>query len=141
LFLEFLAIKHVYWYIIRILTPKGQTGPTGAKLVLGSVVWTHTIFRILEFFSKCISNKLRVSANFMILSAMDQKLWMFEVLRKSLGRAGMCWSHPARVDHMCKKWRAGGKKNSKKGKRVRQAKRRPAAGGRPAVACRPWVDT
>jgi hypothetical protein len=23
---------------------------------------------------------------------MDQKLWVFEVLRRSLGRAGMCWS-------------------------------------------------
>jgi hypothetical protein len=22
----------------------------------------------------------------------DQKLWVFEVIRRSLGRAGMCWS-------------------------------------------------
>jgi hypothetical protein len=33
-----------------------------------------------------------VSANFMILEATDQKLWMFEVLRRSLGRVGMCWN-------------------------------------------------
>jgi hypothetical protein len=45
----------------------------------------------------------------MILGATDQKLWVFEVLRRSLGRAGMCWSQPAIVDHMHKKWRAGGK--------------------------------
>jgi hypothetical protein len=47
----------------------------------------------------------------MILRATDQKLWVFEVFRRSLGRAGMYWSQPARVDHMRKKWRAGGKKN------------------------------
>jgi hypothetical protein len=38
---------------------------------------------------------------------MDQKLWMFEISRRSLGKAGMCWSQPARVDHMCKKVKAG----------------------------------
>jgi hypothetical protein len=43
---------------------------------------------------------------------MDQKLWVFEVSRRSLGRAGMCWSQPARVDHFHKKWRARRKKNS-----------------------------
>jgi hypothetical protein len=43
----------------------------------------------------------------------DQKLWMFEVSRRSLGRAGMCWSQLAGVDHLRKKWRAGRKKNSK----------------------------
>jgi hypothetical protein len=30
----------------------------------------------------------------------DQKLWMFEVLRRSMGRAGMCWSQPVRVDYI-----------------------------------------
>jgi hypothetical protein len=44
----------------------------------------------------------------------DQKLSVFEVSRRSLGRAGMCWSQPARVDHLCKKWRARRKKNSRK---------------------------
>jgi hypothetical protein len=40
----------------------------------------------------------------MIFGPMDQKLWMFENLRRSLGRAGMCWSQPARVDlHQPKK--------------------------------------
>jgi hypothetical protein len=35
----------------------------------------------------------------------DQKLWMFEVLRRSMGRAGMCWSQPARVDYISpKRW-------------------------------------
>jgi hypothetical protein len=50
----------------------------------------------------------------MILGATDQKLWMFEVLRISLGRAGMYWSQPARVDHLRTKWRAGEKKFKKK---------------------------
>jgi hypothetical protein len=50
----------------------------------------------------------------MILGAMDKKLWVFEVLGQSLARAGMCWGQLARVDHMRKKCRAGGKKNSKK---------------------------
>jgi hypothetical protein len=44
----------------------------------------------------------------------DQKLWVFEVSRRSLGRAGMYWSQPARVDYLCKKWRAGRKKLSRK---------------------------
>jgi hypothetical protein len=48
-----------------------------------------------------------MSANFMILGATDQKLCVFEVFGQGLARAGMCWSQLARVDHMCKKWRAG----------------------------------
>jgi hypothetical protein len=39
---------------------------------------------------------------------------MFEVSRRSLGKAGMCWSQPARVDNLRKKWRAGRKKIQKK---------------------------
>jgi hypothetical protein len=45
---------------------------------------------------------------------MNQKLWVFEVFRRNSGRAGMCWSQLARVDHMRKKWRVGGKKKEKK---------------------------
>jgi hypothetical protein len=55
---------------------------------------------------------------------MDQKLWVFEVSRRSLGRAGpagMCWSQPVRVDHLHKKWRARRKKNSRKMGTARQA--------------------
>jgi hypothetical protein len=44
----------------------------------------------------------------------DQKLWVFEVSRRSLGRAGMYWSQSVRVDHLCKKWKAGRKKKFKK---------------------------
>jgi hypothetical protein len=39
---------------------------------------------------------------------MDQKLWEFEIFRRSLGRAGMCFSQLARVHHMCQKVRARG---------------------------------
>jgi hypothetical protein len=34
------------------LIPKGQTVPMGDKPVFGSVAWSHTIFRFLEFFSQ-----------------------------------------------------------------------------------------
>jgi hypothetical protein len=39
---------------------------------------------------------------------------VFEVSRRSLGKAGMCWSQPARVDHLNKKWRVGRKNISRK---------------------------
>jgi hypothetical protein len=50
----------------------------------------------------------------------DQNLWMFEVSRRSLGRAGMCWSQLARVDHLRKKWRVGRRKISRKMGTARQ---------------------
>jgi hypothetical protein len=39
---------------------------------------------------------------------------MFEVLRRSMGRAGMCWNQPARVDYINPKWWAVGIKNLEK---------------------------
>jgi hypothetical protein len=51
----------------------------------------------------------------MILGATVQKLWVFEVFRHGLARAGMCWSQTSRVDRLHKKWRAGEKKFKKKG--------------------------
>jgi hypothetical protein len=33
----------------------------------------------------------------------DQKLWVFENLKRSMGRAGMCWSQPTRVDYISPK--------------------------------------
>jgi hypothetical protein len=33
----------------------------------------------------------------------DQKLWVFEVLRRSMYKAGMCWSQSARVDYITPK--------------------------------------
>jgi hypothetical protein len=44
----------------------------------------------------------------------DQKLWTFEVLKRSRGRAGMCWSQPARVDYISPKRWAVGKRNLEK---------------------------
>jgi hypothetical protein len=36
---------------------------------------------------------------------------VFENFKRSLGRAGMCWSQPIQVDHMCKKrWAEGRRK-------------------------------
>jgi hypothetical protein len=51
-----------------------------------------------------------MSTNFIIFGPMDQKLWVFEVFMRSMGRAGMCYMKPIRVDHMCQKLRAGAKK-------------------------------
>jgi hypothetical protein len=73
------------------------------KPVLVSFACPHTIFRFFETFCEDASRrKLRVSTNFKILGAMIQKLWMFEVFGQGLARAGMCWSQPARVDHLHK---------------------------------------
>jgi hypothetical protein len=86
------------------LTPKGPyVLPWVTKPVLVSVSWPHTIFRFFEtFWEDASRRKLRVSANFMILGAMVQKLWVFEVFGQGLARVGMCWSQPARVDHLHK---------------------------------------
>jgi hypothetical protein len=71
--------------------------------VLVSVAWPHTIFWFFETFHEDASrNKLRVSANFMILGATVQKLWVFEIFGQDLVRAGMCWSQWGGVDHICK---------------------------------------
>jgi hypothetical protein len=87
--------------------------------------------------------KLRGKTKTVFFGPTDQKLWVFELSRRSLGRAGMCWSQPARVDHLHKKWRVGRKKNSRKmGTAGRPGPncwspptgRRPRAGRRPAVA-------
>jgi hypothetical protein len=81
-----------------------------AKQVLGNVAWSHTIFE-KKFLSNGSRNKLRLSTNFMILGATDQKLWVFEVFKWSLGRAGMCWRQWKWVDHMCPRKGAGVWKN------------------------------
>jgi hypothetical protein len=74
-----------------LLTPKGPYVPGVTKPVLVSVAWPHTIFRFFETYWKDVSrHKLRVSANFMILGAMVQKLWVFEVFGQGLAKAGMC---------------------------------------------------
>jgi hypothetical protein len=94
-----------------ILTPKGLNVLGVTKPVLGSVTWPHFIFIFFETFCEHASrNKLCGSTNLMIFGPMDQKLWMFENFRRSLGKAGMCWSQIARVDHMCKNTWTGGRR-------------------------------
>jgi hypothetical protein len=62
----------------------------GDKPVLGCVGCSHTIFRFLKTFCEDASrNKLRVSANFMILGATIQKLWVF---LKFLGELWAGWA-------------------------------------------------
>jgi hypothetical protein len=41
---------------------------------------------------------------------MDKILWRFNFFGRSLGRVGECWSQQARVDHMCPKFLAGGRR-------------------------------
>jgi hypothetical protein len=68
---------------------------------------------------------------------MDQKLWVFEVFQRSLGRAGMSSSQPTRVDHMHKRTRAIGIKNKLHRMRLEHpaaASERPPVEG-PRAAC------
>jgi hypothetical protein len=52
-------------------------------------------------------NNLCGSTNVIIFGHMDQKLWVFENFRRSLGKASMCYSQPARVDYISpKRWAA-----------------------------------
>jgi hypothetical protein len=62
-----------------------------------------------ETFCKDASHcKLCVSTNFIIFGFTHQKLWVFEVFRRNMGRAGMCCSQPARVDYISpKRWATG----------------------------------
>jgi hypothetical protein len=52
----------------------------------------------------------------MILGAMDQNLWVYEVFRSCLGKAGMCWSQPTRNDHSAKSREQEEKKIQKENK-------------------------
>jgi hypothetical protein len=66
-----------------------------------SVSLELTLF--LEFLKLFVKMRLTVSfagKKIVFFGSTDQKLWMFEVLRRSMGRAGMCWSQPARVDNI-----------------------------------------
>jgi hypothetical protein len=100
------AIKNYKNYVE--LTPKGPNVRTADKPLLVSVTWAHTIFWFFETFVK-----MRLAISFtgkkiLFFRPVDQKLWMFEVLRRSMGRAGMYWSQPARVDYISpKRWAVG----------------------------------
>jgi hypothetical protein len=104
-------------YESKHLIHKGLNVPGVTKPVLVSIASPHTIFRFFETFCEDGSrNKLCLSANFMILGATVQKLWVFEVFWQGLARASMCWSQPTRVDHLQKM--EGRRKKKFKKKRV-----------------------
>jgi hypothetical protein len=75
----------------------------------------------------------------------DKKLWMFEVSRRSLGRAGMCWSQWDRVHHTSKnlgarRWGGGqGVTILWDLRRGGQLRSNPATASRAAVARLPRV--
>jgi hypothetical protein len=59
------------------------------------------------FFKHAPRNKLWKSINFIIFGPTDQKLFVFENFRRSLGKASMCWSQLARLDYISpKRWAA-----------------------------------
>jgi hypothetical protein len=71
----------------------------------------------LEFLKLFVKMRLAVSfagKKIIFFGFTDQKLWMFEVLRRSMGKAGMCWSQLARVDYISPKRWAVGIKNLEK---------------------------
>jgi hypothetical protein len=58
-----------------------------------SVSLELTLF--LDFLKLFVKMHLAVSfagKKIVFFGPTDQKLWMFEVLKRSMGRAGMCWS-------------------------------------------------
>jgi hypothetical protein len=96
------------------LTPKGPNVCTADKSVLVSAL-DLTLF--LEFLKLFVKMRLAISImgkKIVFFESTDQKLWMFEVLKRSMGRAGMCWCQPTRVDYISPKRWAVGIKNLEK---------------------------
>jgi hypothetical protein len=54
----------------------------------------HTLFLdFLKLFVKmCLAVSFAKKKKIVFFGPTDQKLWVLEVYRRSLGRAGMCWS-------------------------------------------------
>jgi hypothetical protein len=63
---------------LQKLTPKEPTVPTATNRFWAA---SHDLRFFETFFPNASWNKLRVSTNFMILGATDQKLWVFEVFK------------------------------------------------------------
>jgi hypothetical protein len=95
--------------LFESLIPKGPFVHMADKLVLGNITWSHFIFGSFETFCEYAPrNKLHGSTNFISFRPIDKKLWVYENFRRSLGRAGMCYSQPTRIDHINPKtWAAG----------------------------------
>jgi hypothetical protein len=69
-------------------------------------------------------NKLRGSTNFIIFGHMSQKLWENKKFRRSMDRVGKYLSQPTRIDHMCKKMWARGRRRILQGRRYGHLRRR-----------------
>jgi hypothetical protein len=106
-----------------LLTPKGLNVHGVTKPVLGSVTWSHTIFRLWNFCEDASCHKFRLNTNFIIFGSMDQKLWVFEVFGQGLARVGLCWSQRG-VDQSAQNLAKFEKKNG------RQEQKRGTYGGR-----------
>jgi hypothetical protein len=113
-------------------TPKGLNVRTVDKPVLGNITWSQTYLFFEMFCEHALLNKLHGRSNFIFFRPTDQKLWVFENFRRSLGRAGMCWSQWERVDYMCKILGARGRKEGTR--RVQEGRKMMRIVGRSAIA-------
>jgi hypothetical protein len=63
----------------------------------------------LDFLKLFVNMRLGISfARVQIFRPTNQKLWVFENFKRSMGTTGKCWSQLARVDHISpKRWAVG----------------------------------
>jgi hypothetical protein len=93
LYFSFFGLDFFNKFLTKFLTPKGLNVRMVDKPVLVNVTWAHSFFRFFETFCEHVPrNKLRGKKENAFFGPMDQKLCVFEVSRRSLGRASMCWS-------------------------------------------------
>jgi hypothetical protein len=101
-------IKYGFYNFGDGLKSSIQLNRTADKPVLGSVTWSHFIFRFFETFCVHASwNKLHGSTNFITFGPTNQKLcvWKFE---EKYGYGEQVLGQPPRVDHISpKRWAEG----------------------------------
>jgi hypothetical protein len=104
------GIKEISFFW-RTIDPIGPLSLQETYESLGNVTWFHFLLRFFETLCEHVPwNKLCKSTNFIIYGPRNQNLWGYEHFRRSLGKAGTCWSQPARVDYMYKKMWVGGRR-------------------------------
>jgi hypothetical protein len=82
--------------------------------------------------------KLRGKTKIVFFGHTDQKLWVFEVSRRSLGRAACAGANQQELTTCTKSGGHEEKTFQEKWELPHRRRCRPAAGGRPLVTGRPW---
>jgi hypothetical protein len=118
-----------------VLTPQGLPVSKMDKWDLDSVTWSHNFLRFFKTFCEHARDKLCGSTNSINFRPTNQKLWGNKNFRRSLGRAGTCWSQPTRANHLCKKMWVGGRRGILARWSLGHLRR---ASGQPLVANWPW---